>query len=1119
MDTWRDIRLKARQRHQEASADNGLTPAAALVKAGLRKAKLQVDRFDPGTVYGPGVLGALERDGGFVRLARGLDPCQEVVVAAHEIGHHWLHDESAFMIRSTDAGFGGSPVETGAERVVAYSPRQRLEIQADVFAQEYLLPADRLRDRLVAGRERPSAVAAEMGLPVEFVRMQAIRALLLPPLGPPDVEDRTGSGPPPDPEQREAAEWDDRPLILDAGPGTGKTRTLVARVKFLLDAKTPPSSILALTFSNKAAGEMIKRIETLDPAAAPLIWVGTFHAFGLELLRLHHVEAGLPADFEVLDETSALAVLEDMLPELELQHYQSLWDPTVELRPILRAISRAKDEMISEKEYEAAARATRAAAITPEEFERGEKALEVARVYTVYQQALRDRQAVDFGDLVYRAARLLAEQPEVRDAVRAKYRRVLVDEYQDVNFASTSLLDQLAEDGRNVWVVADPRQSIYRFRGAAPANAIGFTGRYTGAERRQLKTNYRSCETVVRVFERFGEGMAAAPKPAARWTAHRGRVGSVEVFQAPDLASEAAAIRDRIERLRADGIPYDQQAILARTHLCLARFGRLLQDLRVPVLYLGDLFERPEIRDLLALVSLGADPASAGLVRVAGFAQYGATRQDALTVIAAAAELDEDVIATCARAGSIPGVSLRGAAGLTLLAEHLAGTAWTTTAWQMLSHYLLETSDYLRPLLEATDVRSRQSLVAIYQLLKFAREHRDVTDGRGGRRHFLEEIRRLERLDDDRQFRMIPPEADGLPAVRMMTIHASKGLEFAAVHLPQVATYYVPGSRRPVPCPAPIGLERLDMLPFDHAAEEECLFFVALSRARNVLTVSSAKRYTGKRTSNPSKFLGTLAQVLSATRAVAAFALPTRPVHLVAVAPRETHEERHLETYGKCPARYRHEVVEGLAGLAEKSDYLRFHGCVRQILAWIGDRILAGHVVKAAEALDQLAVVWPERGPAGGFAKVYLAEARRMVANAADVAVADGTPVERVLSVVVAGQTVLVRPDRVVELPDGTLVIRRFRTGRRSKGEAGKPIWALLAAAGEAMFPGQEVRLEAFYPASAETERISPKRDGTEFDVYVEALDGIGRGDFPPRTSRDCPTCQFYFICTAEDSF
>lgn len=1118
MDVWRDIRLKARERHAEASIQDGLTPAAALVRSALDVAGLQVDRFHPGTVYGPGVLGALEREDGFVRLASDLDPRREAIVASHEVGHFWIHDESVFVIRSTEAGFGGQPVETGAERVVAYSPRQRLEVQADVFAQEFLLPADRLRTRLVGGRERPSAIADELGLPVEFVRMQAIRALLLPPLPMPGAAGKAGTGPPLDPEQREAAEWDHRPLVLDAGPGTGKTRTLIARIKCLLDRRLAPSSILALTFSNKAAAEMIERLEMLDPAAAPLLWAGTFHAFGLELLHLHHAAAGLPDDFEVLDEAGALGILEGLLPELGLRHFQNLWDPTLELRSILRAISRAKDEMVSDEDYTAAAYAARHAAVTPEQTERAEKACEVAHVYCIYRRALDDRGAVDFGDLVWRAGKLLADNPDIRTAVRDTHRHVLVDEYQDVNSASTFLLDQLADDGRNVWVVADPRQSIYRFRGAAPANVAGFVDRYPGAERRQLKTNYRSCETVVRVFERFGDGMAASPSPATRWTARRGRVGHVALLQAPDLHSEAAAVRDRIERLRAEGVDYDDQAILARTHLCLARFGRILQDLGVPVLYLGDLFERPEVRDLLALVSLGADPAGAGLIRVAGFAEYGASRGDALAAIAEAAATGEDILGVCARAGTVAGVTPQGAAGLTLLAGHLAGTEWKMTAWQVLSRYLLEASDYLRPLVEASDVRSRQSLIAIYQLLKFSREHADASEGRGGRRRFLDDIRRLERLDDDRQFRLIPPEADGIPAVRMMTVHASKGLEFRAVHLPQVATRYVPGPRRPAACPAPVGLERLEVQPDEHGAEEECLLFVALSRARDVLTISSAKRYTEKQICNPSKFLKTLVAVLPAAQIVAQVLPPLRSAEPLKVALRPEYEERHLEVYTKCPAKYRHEIVEGLAGLAGKSAFLRFHGCVRQTIAWMAERACAGVTVTPEDAVARLHEVWADRGPVGApFEEVYRAEACRMVASAATVIEADGVAVERVWRAEVGGRTIVVRPDRVVEAPDGAIVVRRVRTGKRTKGEAGKPVWALLAAAGGSMFPGREVRLEAFYPAIPDAEVITPERDGAGLDAYVDALDGIERGDFRPRASRDCPTCQFYFICTSED--
>jgi superfamily I DNA/RNA helicase len=1118
MDIWRDVRRKARQRHREAVTHAKDASAAALAMAGLKAARLRVSRFTPGSIFGEGVLGALEREDRVVRLSSALEPADVPVVTSHEIGHWWLHDEPAYMIRSLEAGFGGAPFETGAERVVAYSPKERREVQADVFAQEFLLPADKLRERLVVERKRPSEVATEMGLPAPFVRMQAIRALLLPPLD--EVEEDGEAGPevPLDEHQRAAAEWDGRPLILDAGPGTGKTRTLVARIRHLLGSGVSASAILALTFSNKAAAEMVERVGKIDAEAAPQIWIGTFHAFGLELLRLHHAAAGLPQDFGILDEAGGLAILEEKLAELELDHFQNLWDPTLELRSIVRAISRAKDEMVSVEEYEAAAHATRLAAATADEVMRAEKALEVARAYRVYEDALSARGCVDFGDLVGRAVRLLKENPEVCVETRARHQFVLVDEYQDVNQASTELIDLLAECGRNVWAVADPRQSIYRFRGAAPANAANFTDRYADARRLPLGTNYRSCESVVRVFERFGATIAATPDPGTTWKAHRGRTGFVDVVHAPDLRSEATAMRDQIERLKAErGIPYERQAILARTHLCLARFGRLLQELGVPVLYLGDLFERPEIRDLLSLVSLGADPSGAGLVRVAQFPEYGATRADALRVIRESADREEDILVTLGRLDTLEGLTEQGRAGLARLACHLATVEWKTSAWTLLSNYLLEDSDYLRPLLEAEDVRSRQKLLAVYQLLKFCREHHDANKGAGGRRALLETVRRLERLDDDKAFRVVPPEADGIPAVRMLTLHASKGLEFPAVHLPQVATRYVPGPKRSVACPAPTGLSHLEIGKADHDAEEECLFFVALSRARDVLTINSASTYTGNQTCNPSKFLDRLKGTLPSGRKSAPIPALAEPIDLEPPPPATAFEERHIEIYLRCPARYRYEVVEGLGGLARKSAFLRFHGTVRQVIGWVCERAGVGTGVTPGEAVTRLRDVWSERGPVGEpFEDIYWRQAERMVRTTAAKALEGGAQIERIWSANLAGTVVTLRPDRVFEASDGAVVAQRLKTGRRSKGENDNAVWALLQDAGAAMFPGREIRLEAFYPALGETDPITPNR--ASLKAYAEALNRIGQGDFRsvPKDPRDCPACQFYFICTRD---
>ncbi|MEN3236380.1 UvrD-helicase domain-containing protein [Methylobacterium ajmalii] len=1120
MDAWRGIRIEARRRHAEAAARASDGTIAALVAAALSIADLEVELFEPGTVYGPEVAGALERADGFVRLAANLDAGRKAVVSAHEIGHFHLHDEKQSLVRATEPAFGGQPLETGAEKVVAYSPRERREVQADVFAQEFLLPADLLRRRLVDEGLTPSAIAAETGLPLSFVTMQAIRALLLPPL--PDWDADTEPSPviPLDDDQRVAAEWDDRPLILDAGPGTGKTRTLVGRIEHLLARGVQPWEILALTFSNRAAAEMRERIERLDRVAAPQIWIGTFHAFGLELLHLYAEQAGLPKDFDIVDESQALGMLERLLPRLNLHHFQNLWDPALDLRPILRAISRAKDEMVGPEAYLAAARAALAAARTPDAVERAEKAVEVGEVYAIYQDALAASGKVDFGDLVGRAARLLAEHDGVRAAVQSRHRYVLLDEYQDVNSASTALLDQIAVGGQRVWAVADPRQSIYRFRGAAPGNATGFTVRYAGAESRPLTTNYRSGAPVVKLFERYGGGIAAAPKPAVTWHPHRGGIGFVDHLHAADLRSEAGALRDQIERFAADGIAYDQQAILARTHLCLARFGRILQELGVPILYLGDLFERSEIRDLLSVVSLGADGDATGLVRVAQFPEYGATREDALGIIREADATGEDVLALCARAATIDGLSEAARVGLPRLADHLAGVTWQSSAWQVLVRYLFETSGYLRPLIEDPSVRARQCLIAIYQLLKFAREHADAARGRGGRRRFLEAIRRLERLDDDRAFRVVPPEADGISAVRMMTVHAAKGLEFRAVHLPQVATRYVPSKRQSIRCPAPLGLEHLEIQPVDHDAEEECLFFVALSRARDVLSISSARLYTAKQGCNPSKFLKDLAAVLPKARTVPTLAPTTAAIRIPVPPPAAAYEERHLLVYVKCPARYRYEVLDGLGDRSANSAYLAFHRCVRVTIAWISARQSEGATVDPAAAQAYLAEVWAERGPVDhGFEPVYRVAAEGMVANAVTALADDGRTLDRRWSVVLDGRTIRLRPDRVVEMPDGRLAVQVYKTGRRSNSEPTKAVWELLGEAARQAHPGREVILEAVYPAIPETLQIDPDQGGKGFAAYAEAIAGIEAGCFEPKTSTDCPTCRFYFVCTAEDSF
>jgi DNA helicase II / ATP-dependent DNA helicase PcrA len=315
-------------------------------------------------------------------------------------------------------------------------------------------------------------------VPVSLVMNQMVRAVLLPPVGPaPEVAPAVVHDL--DASQQAAVVWSGGPLLVEAGPGTGKTRTLVRRVQHKLEKEASPASFLALTFSRKASEEMRERIAAMNPDASIEMWVGTFHQFGLELVTKWPLRFGRTSNVRTLDQTGQLELLEANLEMLPLQHFQNLYEPAYELVPVLRVISRCKDELISPDQYEAAAMEFKRTARTEEEHEDADRALEVAAIYRIYQDELKKADTVDFGDLVAMAAELVKEHPEVQ-AYIAAFRHILVDEFQDVNFASAELLRALTKSGVDVWVVADPRQSIYRFRGAEPSNVSTFEATFGG---------------------------------------------------------------------------------------------------------------------------------------------------------------------------------------------------------------------------------------------------------------------------------------------------------------------------------------------------------------------------------------------------------------------------------------------------------------------------------------------------------------------------------------------------------------------------------------------------------------------------------------------------------------
>jgi DNA helicase-2/ATP-dependent DNA helicase PcrA len=1112
MDAWIDIRRKARACHRKALATaKGDRRAAAIVAAALTNADLVVRYYEPGTTFGAGVLGSFDRVSQLVNVAKGQDPLDELVVIAHEIGHNELHHDPTNEVTILPVGLGGDAVEGGAARVEGYSPRERKEVQADIFAAEFLCPADWLRDEYVVHGRRPANVAAELGLPESLAMNQVIRALLLPPLrdAPPlplalmyDL----------DPSQKLAATWSGGPLLVDAGPGTGKTRTLVYRIERLLGSGSTPGMFLALTFSNKAAEEMRERLSAANPDAAIEIWAGTFHAFGYELITKWPSGVGRTSGVRILDEAGSLALLENNLAKLPLHYYQNLYEPAYELVHVLRAISRCKDELISPAAYRAEAEAALSAAraINDADAEEvAEKGLELAEIYRIYEEALAAADAVDFGDLVRLAGDLVEQNAHVK-AFLAKFRHILVDEYQDVNLASARLLRAISQAAADVWVVADQRQSIYRFRGAAPTNVSRFAAEF-GGSRHSLGHNYRSFAPVVRTFERFSAAMRGGTMRGA-WTANRADGGEVTLTVAPTLAAEAEAIRDKIEQFRANGVPYNDQAILARSHLTLARVTGILEQLGVPLLYLGDLFERQDVRDLLSLVSLDAETGNVGLVRVAALPEYQATRGDALAVIRWAEANAVRLYEALTRVAEIDGLSEIGRAGLTRLGSQLQGLG-NASLWALLTSWLFERSDYLRALLLAGDAKAQQKLIAIYHLLKVCGEQAAL--GHSSRKAFLAHIRRIEALNQDTSYRLVASEASDMDAVRVLTVHGSKGLEFGAVHFPALATRYMPSTRQGIRCPAPPTLPQLAMQPGDHEAEEEAIFFVGLSRARDYLSLTRAERYTAQN-ATPSKFLDSISSVVRAARHQGSGTTFTKPAKFMPQAPRDPYPERELTVYTECPARYRYEAIDGLHGGRDESAYIQFHRCVYATVGWLEEQRAAGRPADAGAGLARLAAEWAKRGPVHAFEAFYRATAETMVrAMVATIAAEPGQYDRGEWLVPVGARQIAVTPDRVVITPDGVRV-QRIRTGRRTKSEPDKAVYALLRRGATLRYPGRWVSIETFYLATSEVVPVPPKNDDKRLQEYADAIIAIEGGHFHAVPDvRRCPNCPCYFMCGA----
>lgn len=609
--------------------------------------------------------------------------------------------------------------------------------------------------------------------------------------------------------QREAVHHTEGPLLILAGAGSGKTRVLTHRIAYLIEEKgINPWNILAITFTNKAAGEMRERVDQIVGFGAESIWVSTFHSTCVRILRRHIDRLGYDTNFTIYDTDDQKTLMKDVCKRLQID------TKVYRERNLLAAISAAKNELITPEEYR-----------LQSEGDFGRQ--KIASVYEEYEKQMRANNALDFDDLLLKAVQLFQTQPEVLDYYQERFRYIMIDEYQDTNTVQFQLVSLLAAKYRNLCVVGDDDQSIYKFRGANIRNILNFEQVFEDARVIKLEQNYRSTSTILDAANAVIRNNRGR-KEKTLWT-DNGQ-GEKITFRQFDTAYDEAEyivgdIKENIENGRCN---YNDNAVLYRTNAQSRLLEEKLVAANIPYKIVGGInfYARREIKDLLAYLKtidnarddlavrriINVPKRGIGLTSVNRLQEYALARDISFYEALLGADL-------------IPGIG-RGIARLesfAALMEHFRTRADEISISQLLDE-ILETTGYIEELKTEGEIEAEARIENIDELKNKIAAYEEACQEQGERPSlsgFLEEVALVadvDSLDENSDY------------VVLMTLHSAKGLEFPQVYLAGMEDGLFP-SYMTITADDPEEIE-----------EERRLCYVGITRAKEHLTLTCAKR-------------------------------------------------------------------------------------------------------------------------------------------------------------------------------------------------------------------------------------------------------------------------------------
>lgn len=955
-------------------------------------------------------------------------------------------------------------------------------------------------------------------------------------------------------EQLQAVTHGDGPLLIIAGAGTGKTTVITKRIEHLiLEKGISPSNILALTFTEKAAQEMETRIDQILPYGYTQMWLETFHAFCDRIIRQEAIHIGLTPRFELMTEAEALLFLRKHLFDFELDYFRPLGNPMKFLQGMLQHFSRLKDDDITPEQY--LAFADKRTDVEEDEIKRTR---ELANAYSKYEELKAKNGVMDFSDLISNTLKLFRTRPTVLKHYQDQFKYILVDEFQDTNYAQNEMAILLAGDKQNITVVGDDDQSIYRWRGAALANMMQFRSHFPKTKIITLTKNYRSTQTVLdhaykliqfnnpdrlEVKEKINKQLFSTRE------VHGEPVEFIYTNRPEDEAEEVAKrIRDEVKKTNR---PYNEFAILVRANDHATPFQRALERMHIPYQFLGPghLFQQEEIKDLIAyLHALANFEDTSSLYRILTLPIFDVEARDVAALLNFAKRNNYSLFEAMEQiqyAGITPEGKEKVTRILDMMKRHLARVPHEP-AGQIL-YYFFEDSGLLGYYLDPRSARTEkeaQNIAKFFEKLQAFAANRDDASV----------FAVVDWIDLSMELGESPMSAEidwtRNNAVNILTIHASKGLEFPFVFVTNLVTQRFPSRDRKEQIPVPTDIIREELPQGDENLQEERrLFYVAITRAKDKLFLTASRFYgEGKRERKISPFvIETLgnAEVESVMKKQVVEA-PGQQLSLLDMfnanianqqqpAPVESPQivytpsyisYSQLQTFLTCPLHYKLKYILNIP--TAPSPALSYGVSVHSSLRDFFQMMQINEPLTADSMKELLKKNWINAGYASKIHEQQsYQQAEKMLTDFAITSLGDRPntiAIEIPFNFWLDKLKVGGRIDRIDQLPDGRIEIIDYKTGsnvpdeKKVKDDFQLSFYALAAAEvrDELLNRAPEEIVLTLYYLEA-NKKLSTTRSKADLEVTKEKIlklvDDISHSDFHCTGGMFCKNCEYKMIC------